>query len=48
MAERAQALGGHFELMARAAGGTLLRLQLPVAAPGAAEVATQVATEGAA
>jgi two-component system sensor histidine kinase UhpB len=40
MAERAQALGGHFELLARAAGGTLLRLQLPVAA--------QVTTQGAA
>ncbi len=36
MAERAQALGGQFELLARAAGGTLLRLQLPLAAQGAA------------
>jgi len=36
MAERAQALGGQFELLARAAGGTLLRLQLPLVARGAA------------
>jgi two-component system sensor histidine kinase UhpB len=33
MAERAQALGGRFELLARAAGGTLLRLQLPLPLP---------------
>ena len=35
MAERAQALGGRFELLARTAGGTLLRLQLPLAEQGA-------------